>query len=132
MRVERVEPPREFEVGLRGGVLTHAANLELAPDEIVTLVTPSGTQLDITRKEWGYYATSSLNGRLREHGLRAALAVGMPRAGEPAERMYLLLVEEGREQAFDSYLEAEGMRVAAWLDDDGHVAEAARRLAGGG
>lgn len=127
MRIEHVEPPREFEVGFRGAVLSHVANLELAADEVVTLVTPSGTELDVTRKEWGYYATSSLNGRLRDHGLRAALAVGMPREGQDAERMYLLLVEEGQEEVFEAYLEAEGMRVAAWLDDDAAVANFARK-----
>ncbi len=42
--------------------------------------------------------------------------------------MYLLLVEEGQESAFEEYLEREGMRVVAWLDDDESVAAAARRL----
>lgn len=128
MRLERVEPPREFEVGLRGATLEHVANLELASDEVVTLVTDSGTELDVTRKAWGYYATPSLNGRLREHGLRAALALGVAREGESAARMYLLLVEEGQESSFEEYLEREGMRVVAWLDDDESVAAAARRL----
>jgi len=127
MRIEQVDPPREFEVGFHGATLKHVANLELARDEVVTLVTPSGTELDVTRKEWGYYATSSLNGRLRDHGLRAVLAMGLPREGEQAERMYLLLVEEGREDVFEAYLEAESMRVAAWLDDDAAVAGLARK-----
>lgn len=126
MRIEHVDPPREFEVGFRGATLKHVANVELGADEVVTLVTDSGTELDVTRKEWGYYATSSLNGRLREHGLRAVLAIGMPREGEQAERMYLLLVEEGQEKVFEAYLERERMRVAAWLDDDEAVAELAR------
>jgi hypothetical protein len=126
MRIEHVDPAREFEVGYRGATLKHVANLELGADEVVTLVTASGTELDVTRKEWGYYATSSLNGRLRDHGLRAVLAVGMPREGERAERMYLLLVEEGREDVFEAYLAAESMRVAAWLDDDEAVARMAR------
>jgi hypothetical protein len=127
MRIEQVDPPREFEVGFHGATLKHVANLELARDEVVTLVTPSGTELDVTRKEWGYYATSSLNGRLRDHGLRAVLAMGLPREGEQAERMYLLLVEEGREDVFEAYLEAESMRVAVWLDDDAAVAGLARK-----
>jgi hypothetical protein len=127
MRIEHVDPPRQFEVGYHGAMLRHVANLELAADEVLTLVTDSGTELDVTRKEWGYYATSSLNGRLRDHGLRAVLAVGMPREGEEAERMYLLLVEEGREDVFEAYLEAESMRVIAWLDDDAAVANLARK-----
>jgi hypothetical protein len=127
MKIEQIDPAREFEVGYRGATLKHVANLELGADEVVTLVTASGTELDVTRKEWGYYATSSLNGRLRDHGLRAVLAVGMPREGEKAERMYLLLVEEGREDGFEAYLAAESMRVAAWLDGDAAVAQVLAR-----
>jgi hypothetical protein len=129
MRVERVEPPREFEVGRRGGRLRHVADAWLEPDEVLTLRTGSGTEVDLTRKSWGYYGSPSLNGRLREHGLRAALAVGVPPDGEEASRMYLLFVEEGRETDFEAYLEAEGMRVAAWLDSDEAVARAAAALA---
>lgn len=130
MRFEGMEPPREFEVGGRGGRLRHVGDAWLEPDEVLTLRTGSGTEVDVTRKSWGYYGSPSLNGRLRDYGLRAALAVGVPRDGEDANRMYLLYVEEGREADFEAYLEAEEMRVAAWLDSDEAVAEAARRLGG--
>jgi hypothetical protein len=128
VKVTHVDPPRTFGVGHRGGTLDHVADVELAHDEVITLKTPSGTELDLTRKSWGYYGTPSLNGRLREHGLRAVLAVGVPRdEGEP-ERMYLMLVEAGCEQDFQEYIDAEHMRVLRWLDSDEAVAEAARRL----
>ncbi|MGH2823124.1 MAG: hypothetical protein ACRDLY_08925, partial [Thermoleophilaceae bacterium] len=100
----------------------------LEPDEVLTLRTDSGTELDVTRKSWGYYGSPSLNGRLRDHGLRAALAVGVPRDGEQANRMYLLLVEEGREDEFRAYLEAEEMKVVTWLDSDEAIARAAAAL----
>lgn len=121
MRVHELKVARRFKVG--GIELSHAGDIELDADELVTFTAASGSELDVTRKSWGYYATPSLNGRLREHGLRAALAAG----GEPA-RMYLLLVEDGEEQAFNDYLASEGMRVVAWLDSDAAVAEAERRL----
>jgi hypothetical protein len=44
------------------------------------------------------------------------------------ERMYLMLVEAGDEQDFQAYLDAEEMRIVAWLDTDEAVAEAARKL----
>jgi hypothetical protein len=128
MRIDPVEPPREFEVGRRGGRLRHVADAWLEPDEVLTLRTGSGTELDLTRKSWGYYGTPSLNGRLREHGLRAALAVGVPRDGTQADRMYLLLLEEGQEDDFRAYLEAEEMKVVAWLDSDEAIARAAAAL----
>ena len=128
MRVERVDPPREFEVGRRGGRLRHVADAWLGDDEVMTLRTESGTELDVTRKSWGYYGSPSLNGRVRDHGLRAALAMGVPRDGEEAPRMYLMFVEEGQEAGFEKYIAAEEMRVVAWLDSDGAVRAAAEKL----
>jgi hypothetical protein len=128
MRIEPQEPPRAFAVGRRGGRLAHVADVWLSDDEVLTLRTDSGTELDVTRKDWGYYATPSLNRRLAEHGLRAALCAGVPRDDQDADRMYVMLVEAGREDAFAAYLEAEEMRVLAWLDTDERVGAAARAL----
>jgi hypothetical protein len=128
MRLDRQEPPREFAVGRRGGRLRHVADGWLEADEVLTLRTDSGTEVDVTRKSWGYYATPSLNGRLSEHGLRAVLAIGVPRDGDEARRMYLLLVERGREDDFQAYIDAEEMEVVAWLDSDEAVDRAAALL----
>jgi hypothetical protein len=127
VKLERRDPPRRFAVGHRGATLAHVADLWLADDEVVTLRTESGTELDLTRKSWGYYATPSLNRRLPERGLRAALCLGTPRDEEDGERLYLLLVEAGGERDFAAYLAAEAMRVVAWLDTD----EAVRAAVGG-
>ena len=128
MKVRPVEPSREFEVGTRGGRISHSADVELDLDEQVTFITDVGTELDVVRKSWGYYPAPSLNGRLPEHGLRAVLAIGLPRESHASRRMYLLLVERGREPDFEAYAESEGMRVLCWLDSDEAVAEAAARL----
>ena len=128
MRFDPIEPPREFEVGRRGGRLRHVADGWLDPDEVLTLRSETGTEVDLTRKSWGYYGSPSLNGRLLEHGLRAALTVGVPRDGEQAQRMYLMYVEEGSEADFQAYLDAEEMEIVAWLDSDEAVARAAAAL----
>jgi hypothetical protein len=128
MRFDPVEPPREFEVGYRGARLRHAADAWMDEDEVLTLRTESGTEYDVTRKSWGYYATPSLNRRAREYSLRAALALGVPRDEDEAPRMYLMLVEAGGEEEFTEYLGAEGMRLVCWLDDDEAVEAAVRKL----
>ena len=119
MRIAAVHPAREFEVGRVR--LSHVADAWLEQDELVTFRTDSGTELDLTRKGWGYYAAPSLNRRLRDHGLRAALTSG-------DGQIYLMLVEEGREHKFRSYLEAEEMEIVAWLDSDEAVSRATARL----
>jgi len=123
MNVSPRHPPREFAVGRTGGIrLRHCADIALDADEQVTFVAPSGTQHDVVRKSWGYYATGSLNGRLRDHGLRGALVVN------GAGRLYLLLVEQGRERAFEQYLQNEEQRLLTWLDRDDDVRRLERLL----
>ena len=55
----------------------------------------------MTRKDWGYYATPSLNGRLPQKGLRPALM------RNAANRFFIVLVEAGREDAFHKYLKSQ-------------------------
>lgn len=108
MRVRPLDPPRSFMVGdIR---ITHAADVELADDEQITFTTASGTEFDVVRKAWGYYATPSLNRRLPEHGLRPALC----RA--PDGRMSVLLCEKDKDESFVAYLREQGMENLGWLD----------------
>ncbi len=113
MNISPRDPPREFDVGLKGDIrIRHCADVALEPDEQVTFVTRSGTEHDVVRKSWGYYATGSLNGRLREHALRGALVVN------DSGRVYVLLVERGKEEDFEKYMRKEEQRLLTWLDGD--------------
>ena len=55
------------------GARSDCGRIALAPDEQVTFTTEAGGEYDVTRKSWGFYATPSINGRLKTFGLRAAL-----------------------------------------------------------
>lgn len=113
MRLTPQEPPREFTSGLRGDVVMgDAGRLELAADEQVTLVTELGGEYDVARKEWGFYATPSLNWRLPRFGLRGVLV------RNSKGHVFVMLVERGHERSFDAYLASESLRVLAWLDDE--------------
>ena len=95
MKFKEVIPPRAFEVGSRAPVeITDCAQIRLAPNEQITLKTESGSEYDIVRKSWGYYATPSLNGRLKFFGLRTVLVKS------PSSKFYVLLVEDGKEEDF--------------------------------
>jgi len=121
MDLTEIDPPRVFKVGEPSLSLRHCADLELAPDEQVTLTSESGTEFDIVRKSWGYYGTPSLNRRLPDHGLRPALALSRG-------AMYLLLVEAGNEDEFAAYLDGQSMELVAWLDTDEAITDAAEKL----
>jgi len=99
-----------FPVGVREVIhLKDCGRVVLEPDEQITFVTESGTEYDVVRKSWGYYATPSLNSRLPSFGLKPVLV----RSGD---RFYLLLVENSKEGEFHAYLQRQGMEVMGWLD----------------
>lgn len=117
-------PPRRFEVGNSVRfAMSDCGALELAPDEQVTLTTADGGEYDVARKDWGFYATPSLNGRLPQFGLRAVLI-----RNTLTGRYFVLLVEQGHEPAFEAYLQQESLEVIAWLDSTERVDALATRL----
>ena len=55
--------PRRFAVGNADKIeIRDCGNLALEPDEQVTLVTESGAEYDVARKDWGFYATRDTAG----------------------------------------------------------------------
>ncbi len=113
MKVTEVRPPREFRVGLDGHItLKDCARVTLEHDEQVTFVTPDGKEYDVARKSWGFYATPSTNGRLRDFGWRSALV------RSANGRHNVMLVDRARQSEFDTYLREESLKVVCWLDDD--------------
>jgi hypothetical protein len=112
MKVTANDPPRRFTVGQTVKFeMSDCGTVLLTPDEQVTFLTPSGAQFDVARKEWGFYATPSVNGRLAGFGLRTVLI-----RNQVTDRYFVLLVERGRESAFETYLVQESCEVVAWLD----------------
>lgn len=124
MKFEPKDPPRRFPVGNSVKFdMRDCGNLRLDPDEQVTFVTASGAEYDVAAKDWGFYATPSLNGRLEQFGLR-----GMLIRNRGTGRYFLLLVERGREAQFDAYCEQENLAVIAWLDSTAALDELAVKL----
>jgi hypothetical protein len=123
MKFTRIDPPRQFEVSGAGVrlLLSDCGRIALMSDEQVTFVTESGGEFDVTRKSWGFYATPSTNSRLKSFGLRAALVRNV------AGRLFVVLVEQGKESEFFAYVNADRQTLLAWIDDD----TAVERLAAG-
>jgi hypothetical protein len=112
MRFIPQDPPRKFQVGANGSTtLVDCGRIELAPNEQVTFTTEEGGEYDVCRKDWGFYATPSLNGRLARFRIRSALV------RNDAGQYFILLVEKAHEEAFRSYLGAERSELVTWLDE---------------
>ena len=114
MKVTLQNPVRRFEVGCfeKKTIMSDCGTIALSSDELVTFVTDTGAEYDVSRKPWGYFATPSLGNRLCDFRLRAVMTVNH------LGKYSILLVEEGYEEQFYSYLHEEQMNVVAWLDNN--------------
>lgn len=127
MKFTPKDPPRRYAVGNAVKFeIADCGTVALAPDEQVTFTTEDGGEYDVARKDWGFYATPSLNGRLESFGLRGVLI-----QNRGTGRYFVLLVERGREPSFEAYLRQENLRVVHWLDSTEACAALDAKLAGG-
>ena len=110
MKITEIKPPRKFQVS--SIEISHCANIEMSPDEQVTFVTESGKEYDVMRKSWGYFATPSINNRLKNSGFKTALIK------DKSGKLFVCLIEEEKEEKFQSYLDSDGAGILCWLDDD--------------
>lgn len=124
MKIFPNKPPRKFPVGQAGEItLSDCGKIRLEPDELVTFTLPGGAEYDLARKDWGYYATPSLNGRLEQFGLRGVLI-----KNRGSGRFFVLLVERGKEALFETYCRKENLAVVAWLDSSAALQELEKKL----
>ena len=113
MNFKIIKPVRKFEVGVKEPAieLAHVMDLMLEADEQVTLVAEGGKEVDICKKDWGYYATPSLNSRLKRFGYRCCLV-------DSAGKKFVHIVDKNKMLSYQNYLDEQKMTIVAWLDND--------------
>ena len=112
MRIEEINPSRKFTVGTEDKVtIDHAANVYLNDNEQITLVNENGAEYDVTKKNWGYYATPSVNSRLKNQGFKTALVKNS------LGQIYIMIVCQKKLSEFSKYLKEEKNVVIEWLDE---------------
>jgi len=83
----------------------------LAKNEMVSLLSDNGNEIDITAKSWGYYLGPSLNARLVNEGYKAALVINQ------YNKIFIMVVDKAKIEEFKSYLkDNQGHRILCWLD----------------
>lgn len=106
-------PPRQFRVGKKSDItISDMGKVYLEPDSQITLMTEDGKEYDVARKSWGFYATPSLNGRLKRFNLRGSLVKNSQ------GKYYVFLVEQEKEKDFRNYLDQDELKFVCWLDDE--------------
>lgn len=112
MKFEPILPPREYKVGLQKQItIRDCGTVHLEPDEQLTFLTRDGNEYDFAAKDWGYYATPSVNGRLKSFGYKTAFV------RNTMGKHYVMVVREDKMDSFQTYLDAESQQVVSWLDE---------------
>ena len=113
MKTDFYTEPRKFKFDIYGETVYQKdySKIYLEPFEMVTFVTPEGKEHDVVGAVWGYWATQSINSRLRNNGFKTALVKSS------LSRYYIAVVDTDKMPEFFAYLERYGEHVAIWLDE---------------
>ena len=110
MKTEFKSKPRIFDVN--GTDLKDFGKIILAENEMVSLLSNGGKEIDITAKSWGYYLGPSLNARLVKEGYKAALVLNQ------YKKIFLIIVEKTKIMRFRNYLkDNQDNRILCWIDE---------------
>jgi hypothetical protein len=112
MNIEEKKPPRKFTVGHNFFIdILDCGKIYLDDNEMITFVTKSGKNYDVVAKDWGFYATPSINSRLSNEGFKTALVRNIQ------GRYYIMLVEREGLAAFEKYIKSDNSELIEWLDE---------------
>ena len=112
MKINIKDPPRVYSCGLHGQIeISDCGTVLLQPDEQLTFVTAEGKEHDFAAKAWGFYATPSVNGRLKDQGFKTALVKNTQ------DRFYIMVVDRDKIELFEDYLRLEKIELIEWLDE---------------
>ena len=112
MKIYHKTPPRKFSGDKAGSIIiSDCGDIHLEPNEQITFVTDEGARSDFTRKDWGFYATASVNARVRDEGFKTALVCNN------VGRIFIMLVEMSQKHLFDKYCQDENQEILAWFDE---------------
>ena len=112
MEINLKEQPRIFKIGTEKDIeIQDWGNIILDKDEMISFKSENGKNYDVVSKEWGYYATPSINGRLLDEGFKTALVKNTQ------NRYYIILVEKEKIDEFFSYINKDNQKVVEWLDE---------------
>ena len=112
MKINLNEPPRKFQVGSDYKItIKDCGSITLDPDEQITFTAKDGKEYDVVKKEWGYYATPSVNGRLKKFGYKTALVKNIE------GMIYVMIVDKEKIDLFQEYINNSNQKILDWLDE---------------
>ena len=103
---------RKFSVGKNKDIeISDLGSIHLENNELISFVTEQQNNYEIVRKNWGFYATPSINSRLKSENFKTALVQNNK------YQIYIMLIEKNRMLLFEEYCKEENQTVLEWLDE---------------
>jgi hypothetical protein len=110
MKISLKNEPRVFTV--KGKTIKDFGEIFLDDSEMITFSTFNNKKYDFTAKSWGFYATPSMNSRLKKEGFKTALVVN------ENNQIYIMVIDIDKMDQFLTYLKDEqDHKILCWLDD---------------
>ena len=108
MKIKKIN--RNFLVGEKSKKikLKHVANVKLNNNEQLTFLFKE-SQYDFVKKNWGFYASPSINGRLKKEGFISALVKNKKKM------IYLMVIHKSKITEFTNYCKKHDQKVFKWL-----------------
>ena len=85
--------------------------IKLESNEQISFITIDKKEYDVVAKEWGFYATPSINARLVDEGFKTALVKNKN------NKYYIMVVDLDKIKIFQKYLEQSNQEIVEWLDE---------------
>ena len=112
MKLSEKKPKRSFFVGKNKKIkIEDCGSIHLDNDEMITFLTKDKKEWDVVKKNWGFYATPSINDRLNKQGFRCALVKNKKGS------IFIMLIEKNKLDKFKGYISKEDNHILMWLDE---------------
>jgi|TARA_B110001452_G_scaffold263148_1_gene264183 hypothetical protein len=110
VKIKIKKKPRIFNVNVGNTKiqLKDTAKIMLNKNEQVTFKYLN-SEYDVAKKDWGYYATPSINGRLKKFGFRTYLIKNK------RDKLYIFLVHKNKMRAFKKYCKDDNQKIVMEL-----------------
>lgn len=91
-------------------ILKDCGSIILKENEQITFSNNcGGNNYDVTKKNWGYYATPSINSRLKNNNFSAHIILNKRK-----NKFFIFLVENKKKKEFSKYLKSENLIIIPW------------------
>ncbi|OUU50702.1 MAG: hypothetical protein CBC25_07635 [Pelagibacteraceae bacterium TMED65] len=107
MKIKIFKKPRLFQVNQI--TIKDFGKIKLKKNEMVSFVTKSKKEYDFTAKDWGFYVTQSINGRLKKEGFKIVIVKNK------LGKFYVMAVEKEKIKIFKKFCLKENKKIIKWL-----------------